>query len=363
MAYRKHSWLIDHKDLVKLVFEFFACRHTSQSEYDWLKETCLNNPVAKVYDTKHELHIQMDAFKIYDIMHYWVEKGKPYVNGINMTAFEKVLDAFVDIEFITSTFDAAFSRHRLYRFDSHYLAEMYSDNNLLYNRLFGWEYIAENYTASVYKIDNVLDGKHDIGNGFLINHLGRSKLVTNFHVIDKADRLLVKTFDEQAVEIEDTYFDKGRDLALITLREPSPYLPFRLIAEFAILDEVLTIGYPSVPQTATAFPVYHLGQINSNANTYQFEKAPIPNPLYQLAEINSHVENDYWKRPLFLFSAKSNPGTSGSPIIENNGLVVGVVTQHLDRKGEILEGRLPYYAGVPTIEVMDFLTEVEQKAS
>ena len=99
---------------------------------------------------------------------------------------------------------------------------------------------------------------------------------------------------------------------------------------FTVVDN---IKYPTIPTTKFAYQVYHKG------------------------EVNSFVE-DYWDNNLFLISAKTSSGNSGSPIIDNSGMVVGVITEELFEKDKFYEkGKLPYYAGIPTVEIVKAITK------
>lgn len=86
------------------------------------------------------------------------------------------------------------------------------------------------------------------------------------------------------------------------------------------LSDIITIGYPAIPMTREAYQVYHKG------------------------EVNGHVK-DYFGHETFLFSAKTSPGNSGSPIVDSNGMVCGIVTQEYFEKEKFKEnGQLPYYS-------------------
>lgn len=66
---------------------------------------------------------------------------------------------------------------------------------------------------------------------------------------------------------------------------------------------------------------------------------------------------DYWQSDYFLFSARTSPGNSGGPVINDKGMVVGIVTQQLLEKDAQNRGKLPYFAAVPSHVIVGFLNE------
>jgi len=127
--------------------------------------------------------------------------------------------------------------------------------------------------------------------------------------------------------------DSKRDLAFIELIEEFKNPTFHLNTDINILTEIITIGYPSIPMTNGSYQICHKGEINSFVEDYQSNKK-------------------------FLFSAKTSSGNSGSPIIDKYGMVVGIVSEELFQQNEFYtKGKLPYYAGIPTIEIIKSLNE------
>ena len=54
-----------------------------------------------------------------------------------------------------------------------------------------------------------------------------------------------------------------KDIAIIEVTISSKSQTFQINTQFDILDEVITIGYPSVPMTKLAYQLCHKGEINS----------------------------------------------------------------------------------------------------
>jgi S1-C subfamily serine protease len=99
-----------------------------------------------------------------------------------------------------------------------------------------------------------------------------------------------------------------------------------------LLSDIVTIGFPRIPRSTEAYQTCHKG------------------------EINSIIGQDYDGQELFIFSAKTSSGNSGSPVINRYGLVVGIVTQELFEQQSFKEqGKLPYYAAIPAKYISQFI--------
>ena len=227
-----------------------------------------------------------------------------------------------------------------YNANSEYTKFLYN-RKLILNTIYGWNYVIEKYSNSVIKIQH-LDKKGDyhIGTGFYFaiknpkNEKITSLIVTNKHVLEKAQEIKLYTKNEEEIEFNKCLIDKNRDIGFVLLKtELEKISSFHFNSKVEIMSEIVTIGYPSIPQTKECYQVYHKG------------------------EINSFVE-DYQNNKLFLFSAKTSSGNSGSPILDKYGMVVGIVTQELFEKNAFFEkGKLPYYAGIPTLEIIESANE------
>ncbi|MGB3693288.1 MAG: serine protease [Spirulinaceae cyanobacterium] len=201
-------------------------------------------------------------------------------------------------------------------------------DNLIDNCIFGFSYIAEKYRNSVFKIEvEKYEGVINIGTGFL--YYTKDLIITAKHVVQAKDTIIIKSI----LDIDNNLIDFDRDKIRIFPDNDIAFIPLTSNyeaeglypgIEFDILDDVITLEYPKVSTTKAAYLVAHRG------------------------EINSKVEN-YWGNQLLLFSAKTSPGSSGSPIINRMGLFVGVVSENLYRK-EASEDHLhiPYHAGIPS---------------
>ncbi|REA60833.1 hypothetical protein DSL64_13045 [Dyadobacter luteus] len=299
-------YLKAHKPLIKEMFDFFTFYINNVASSELLKETILEDPIGQL-EQNHKVFINMGYLtrRNFEHWHFSEANSNRLVGGLDSHAVDETLKAFVDIDVLKYYYLPSHHKSFLYTVNNIYLALLYTDEQLLFNRLFGFQYISKTYTASVFKIVNFKDDEQSIGNGFLIMIDQSPKIVTNYHVLEGADRVVVYTDNDKVLNYEIEKTDKDLDLALLKLETIPDATPFRTLAGISILDEILTIGYPPVSCASNAHPVYHLGEVNSDLE-------------------------DYWGRTLFLFSAKTNPGNSGGPIIGSDGRVVGIITEQLE---------------------------------
>lgn len=279
----------------------------------------------------------MGYLSAFDFTMYLSEK-KLIDGGVKMRVVELTLKSLEE-KLIISPVDQMLTGNndKRYKSNGEYTKNLY-DNNLIANLIFGFNYIVSKYQYSVVKIENI-DKNTDasIGTGFLITYDGKQIIVTNRHVVDGATKIRVLDKDDNEIDFETPFKDEKSDLAIIPISSQlnSPELQLNPVME--ILSEIVTIGYPSIPMTKLAYQVYHKG------------------------EVNSFVE-DYYGNKLFLISAKTSSGNSGSPVIDKTGLVIGIITEELFEK-ELFDkkGKLPYYAAIPTNEIFRVLNEYTKR--
>jgi len=148
------------------------------------------------------------------------------------------------------------------------------------------------------------DGTRDykersLGSGFLIDKEGY--IVTNNHVVENADKIKVKLYDDTEYEAEIVGRDQKTDLALIKIPESKSLKPFNIgdSDKLKVGQWVVAIGSPfGLEQTVTAGIVSAKGRI-----------------------IGSGPYDDFIQT-----DASINPGNSGGPLINMEGEVVGINT-------------------------------------
>jgi S1-C subfamily serine protease len=217
---------------------------------------------------------------------------------------------------------------------AHYLIK----NRLIYNHLFGFDYIIKRYTNSVFKIEVKGDDVTSIGTGWLYdvntNNLESPVLrfvITNSHVVDGFKSIIVKNKSDTIIphlSIDSFLTTDGIDIALIQIAYDNTAPPFVLEPNVPLLEDIITIGYPSVPLSREAYQLVHRGEVNA-------------------------LVTDYFNQELLIVSARTAPGNSGSPVIDDTGRVVGMVTQELFEKTAFEQkGITPYSACIPSTTIL-----------
>jgi 2-alkenal reductase len=147
------------------------------------------------------------------------------------------------------------------------------------------------------------------GSGFVIDELGH--IVTNFHVVDQADRIMVVFSQGFSSDAEVVGTDPDSDLAVIRVADlPEGIVPLVLANSktLRVGQTVLAIGNPfGLQGTMTTGIVSALGRtLPSQARTAGGASFSIP----------SVIQTD----------AAINPGNSGGPLLNIAGEVIGVNT-------------------------------------
>jgi len=144
------------------------------------------------------------------------------------------------------------------------------------------------------------------GSGFIYDYEG--SVVTNFHVVEGATRVLVLFSDDTEVQASVVGLDKDSDLAVLRLEDVSPDLlkPVDLgdSSQVQVGQRAVAIGNPfgDFAQSMTVGIVSAVGRVVRS-----------PNSLFSNAEL---IQTD----------AAINPGNSGGPLLDSKGQVIGVNT-------------------------------------
>jgi len=142
---------------------------------------------------------------------------------------------------------------------------------------------------------------YSTGTGFFVSDNGI--IVTNYHVIEDAEFLTIKT-NNSTFDAEVLATDPVNDVAILKITYDSKPIPISSYFNVKKGEEVLTLGYPRIDvqgqeQKAT------FGRINS------------------LSGIKGDVRLTQIDVPI-------QPGNSGGPLLNKKGEVVGIVTSTLD---------------------------------
>ncbi len=134
------------------------------------------------------------------------------------------------------------------------------------------------------------------GTGFALSTNGY--IATNAHVIEGADSLHVLTSEKKSYKAKLVFQDAKYDLAILKIEDSSfsiPTLPFELGDTAYLGENIYTLGYPRNDI------VYGKGYISA-ASGFQGDSSS-----YQL-------------------SLPVNPGSSGGPVIDKNGKILGIIS-------------------------------------
>lgn len=145
------------------------------------------------------------------------------------------------------------------------------------------------------------------GSGFLISEDGY--ILTNNHVIDKADKITVRMDGGQEMEGKLIGTDPQSDVALIKVSDGRkfPYLPLGDSDKLEVGEWVIAIGSPfGLDSTVTVGVVSAKGRNRMGINEYE-----------------NFIQTD----------AAINPGNSGGPLLNIYGEVIGINTAIFSRSG------------------------------
>lgn len=148
-----------------------------------------------------------------------------------------------------------------------------------------------------------------LGSGVVVTADG--KIVTNHHVIDKADQVQVVLDDRSRYDAVILQRDKLTDLAVLQIQAPQP-LPFATLADsekVQVGQWVLAVGNPYGLDRTVSFGII------SGKGRY------IPGSEQGLTPLNDFLQTD----------ANIDSGSSGGPLVDLQGQVVGINSSGIGR--------------------------------
>jgi S1-C subfamily serine protease len=153
----------------------------------------------------------------------------------------------------------------------------------------------------------VKDGR-DLGAGVIVSDSGT--ILTAAHVVASGGGITVTFADGTVVAASVTSADKQTDIAVLTPTQlPQVVVPATLGGNTNIGETVVAIGNP-------------LGLTDSVSSGV-------------VSGLNRNAETDTGKRTgLIQFDASVNPGSSGGPLLDDRGMVVGIVVALADPTGQ-----------------------------
>jgi serine protease Do len=144
---------------------------------------------------------------------------------------------------------------------------------------------------------------YSLGSGVMVDEEGW--LITNFHVINRATRVIVRTADGREFEADRIVGTSFADVALVRLRNPKnekfPVIKFAADDDLLLGETVIALGNP-----------FGLGgSVSRGILSSKSRRPPLENePL----EIEDWLQTD----------AAINPGNSGGPLVNLRGELIGI---------------------------------------
>jgi S1-C subfamily serine protease len=147
-----------------------------------------------------------------------------------------------------------------------------------------------------------------LGSGFVIDYSNSYYLVTNFHVVDGIVNATVTFWNGEAYPAKIVGSDAYSDIAVIaTQASRSEFYPVGFAPSYSLVvgQPVVAIGNPFGLSGSVTF-----GIVSQLGRTIQYQSA---GGGFSIADV-------------IQFSAPINPGNSGGPLLDVNGMVVGMTT-------------------------------------
>ncbi len=156
------------------------------------------------------------------------------------------------------------------------------------------------------------------GSGIIIEQKDTSYFVlTNNHVVDGADKFVVRTFDNKSFDAKLVGADKNRDLAVISFvsKDRLPLARLGDSAQVRAGDIVYAVGSPyGIQNTVTQGIISAIGRTSND----------LPTGGDTTSGFTDYLQTD----------AAINPGNSGGALVNINGEVIGINTWIATRTGE-----------------------------
>ena len=153
------------------------------------------------------------------------------------------------------------------------------------------------------------------GTGFVV---ATGRIMTNNHVVNECGRMVARTNQGRRVAARVLATDQRRDLALLDVPgDTGPPLSFRNAPPVQRGEAVVTYGFP-LSGVLSSGPQITTGDISA------------------LAGLRDNPAN-------FQISAPVQPGSSGGPLLDSNGNVIGVIVSKLNamQMAEMTGGDIP----------------------
>ncbi len=178
-----------------------------------------------------------------------------------------------------------------------------------------------------------------MGTAFLVEHEGRRYVVSNFHVVAFIRNIFIQS--EEKVAYKDVRLlaaDRMNDVAVLEVEGlPADVRPLRYTLSYATSQPIFVIGYPDMRSS----------EDHVNFGPGVISDADYIAPVYMGEGTCSNIQ----------ITAPVSPGHSGSPVLDDESRVLGVVAWSFTPEDDIVAGN---YA-VPFQNVLDLITEIESR--
>lgn len=215
--------------------------------------------------------------------------------------------------------------------------------------IYGFPEIVDYFKDAVRLIEVKEKENRDItvGTGFaLLYKHEKQYFITAKHCLPKKSEIRIKIFLGHGQEFESpeniyVHQDDNVDIAVLEFSDKKLVSDnfFRLEQPY-VLDTILVMGYPPIPGTSEAVLVSSTGEITAKANTYLH--------TYEQIYVNANVKG----------------GSSGSPIINSYGNVVGIVMESArDIKNNELQDELRFGTGLTSNLIHEVLESINMSGA
>ena len=186
--------------------------------------------------------------------------------------------------------------------------EMYRLTGFVENIIFGTGYMMRRYAASIPAV-NIEDKNGDLhcGTGVFLRFKSKNKvksyILTNRHVVARNNIISIVAGSTDYSIIDDPILCEFSDLALMEVQVTETVRSLCFLGRNPdVLEDIITVGYPRVPQANSQYALAHKGEVNGQVFTTNGE---------QFMAISCHV----------------SPGNSGGPVLNYMGECVGIVAE------------------------------------
>ncbi len=204
--------------------------------------------------------------------------------------------------------------------------------NLFLAEILGFDFLVwQTKPLIVQLVGRKENGDIHCGTGFLCT---KDVIITCGHNIKDMKLDQKQTVCAQEVTILESEVHSTIDVGYIRISEKFKYTQGLAFLEPKILNEILIMGFPKIPQT----------------------KEPVL--ISQKGEINGFIESFDGNKYL-LYSTITRPGNSGSPIFSKQGYVVGMAARDFyNNKDKSEDADVRFFAGIPTSIIIQAIKDL-----